>query len=382
MTSVVKVAEVVQALADKIAAGADTASAGTSPNHELKAAMVAKGYFQAGQTAGGIPTPYQNEKFLSNNGTELEWRAPSLIIVDPTGDGVTSIIKDGTPVLGSLIPKPYVADQVLSNNGTQLEWHDLPEGQVIPPDDGDDGKTLVVENGKIKWRKLTGGDVALPETTGQSGKLLTTNGAPLSEGGGLFWNPPAGTPGSGTPGSLIGYAEALSSTEEYTFDAMVYPDYSSAISAEADGIALSPVIRWGNTNVVTLDDNETPAGSWVEDGVFEFGRDCYATVYISQKAVGQFDGTTGDTALAGLYVVHERSHDVDIVGGLIGRRFTSLLNISGSISCSLTAKAGDCVSLRGLVTVFGGTGGALRYGAFSGVRPNFGILIAEAFPGG
>lgn len=385
MTSVVKITDVVQALAGKIAAGDDTAAAGSSPNHQLKAAMVAKGYFQAGQ-GGGIPTPYQDKKFLSNNGTELEWRSVLPGDVDPTGDGDTLIIKDGTPVWGNLIPKPYVADQVLSNNGTQLEWHDLPDDQLTPITPGDDGKILVIENGVVKWRTPSSGGITLPDTTGQDGKLLTTNGAPLSEGGGLFWGVPAGAPGSGTPGSLIGYAQAYS-TEEYTFSAMVYPDLNSAIAAEGE-VALAPVIRWGDNSVVTLDDGEIPAGTWVEDGVFEFGRDCFATLYITQHSMAEFNESTGTTALPGIYVVHETKDDFDIVGVIIGRNFTPPYtthlapSIGGSTSCSVIASAGDRVSLRGLVTVFGGTGGEIRYGAVHArTRPNFGILIMEAFPG-
>lgn len=396
MTSVVKITEVVQALADRIAAGADTTSAGTSPNHQLKAAMVAKGYFQAGQ-GGGIPTPYPDKKFLSNNGTELEWRTASPDVDEPTGDGDILIIKEGRPVWGNLIPKPYVAGQVLSNNGTQLEWHALPDDRLPPIDPGEDAKILVIENGVVEWRTLSSGGITLPDTTGRDGKLLTTNGAPLSEGGGLFWGVPAGAPGSGTPGSLIGYSQAYS-TEEFTFSAMVYPDHASATSAEQE-VALAPVIRWGNNNVVTLDDGETPAGTWVADGVFEFCRDCFATLYITQHAIAvEFDETTGTTALPELLVVHQRPftldgatrYDSDIVGAIVGRHFTEPYGVNkppptigGSISCSLTASAGDLVSLRGLVTVSGGTGGEIRYGAMSAstrTRPNFGILIMEAFP--
>lgn len=391
------------ALTAAVNAGDDT-SVPDTPNNAFKAAMQAKGFFEDDGGASNIPTPLVAGNFLKvRSDLELEWATIDTLPTTGGEEDMVLVIRDGELVWEHLIPKPYIADQVLSNNGTSLMWKALPDAKVPPVSEctSDTGCILTVVDGEVVWEPYTpGGDSLLPETDGQGGKVLSTDGTALASGGGLSWAWPAGAPGSGTPGSIIGYAHAYSITDgdradAFTFEATVYPDYATVTDETQDpGAAPYHTLNWGSTLVTTVDKEGDELGYWTDDGEFVFGRDCYVMVNAGQQVVANFNSATGKTISADIYIVHSRYegeldgepvYDSDILDVQVGRDFVwpyhSTPIISGTMSCATTVSAGDKIAVKALATLLDGDTGTLSYGSLHhSFRANFGILATEGFP--
>jgi hypothetical protein len=391
------------ALTAAVNAGDDT-SVPDTPNNAFKAAMQAKGFFEDAGAVSNIPTPLVTGNFLKvRSDLELEWATIDTL---PTTGGEKDkvlVIREGKLVWEYPLPKPYIANRVLSNDGTSLMWKELPDTKLPPVSEctSDTGCILTVVNNEVVWEPYTpGGDSLLPETDGKGGKVLITDGTALESGGGLSWEWPAGAPGSGTPGSIIGYAHAYSITDGdradvFTFESEVYPDIETLADDTQDpGVAPYRTLAWGSTLATTVDKEGGELGHWTADGEFVFERDAYVMVNAGQQVVANFNSATGKTISADIYIVHSRYageldgkpvYDSDILDGQAGRDFVwpyhSTPIISGTMSCATTVSAGDKILVTALVTMFDGSPGTLSYGSLHhSLRANFGILATVGFP--
>jgi hypothetical protein len=396
MANIVSPDWVIKHLAKGVAAGPDTTQPGDNANKALKTAFLSKHFYDA---AGGVvlPEPRLAGKYLSNDGTNLFWAdAPAALpTINPTGDDGKVVVRvNGEFTYRHIVPHPYPAGQTLFNDGSNLVWRNLPDLPTVDPTD--EGKVLVVENNTVTWKTLvSGGSTPLPETAGNTGLVLSNDGTALNDGASLRWSTSSGETEK-PPGTVIGYAHAYSIKDDsgdntFTLEASVYPDHLSVIGTLKDpGGDPYQVLQWGNTSVVSLD-GSPPFGEWVEDGVFEFSRDCFVIATATQHIYANYDAGTGYTVAGDVYLVY----DVDtgdgyrsfIVGGRAGVNFGSPYNpdhpptVGGSFSCAITVATGDALSVKGLFVTVGGTGGTLDYGAIKTyVRPTFGILAMEGFP--
>lgn len=391
------------ALTAAVNAGDDT-SVPDTPNNAFKAAMQAKGFFEDDGTVSNIPTPLVAGNFLKvRSDLELEWATIDTLPTTSGGeDDMVLVIRGGQLVWEHLIPKPYIADWALSNNGTSLIWKALPETKLPPVSEctSENGCILTVVNDKVVWEPYTpAADSLLPETNGKGGKVLSTDGTALASGGGLSWAWPAGAPGSGTPGSIIGYAHAYSITngdraDVFTFEATSYTDRAAGADTPDPGAAPYHTLKWGSTLVTTVDTEGGELGHWTADGEFVFERDAYVMVNAGQQVVANFNSATGKPLAAEIHIVHSRlvgeldgipTYDSDILDIEVGRDFVwpyhSTPIISGTMSCATTVSAGDKILVTALVTMFDGNPGTLSYGSLHhSLRANFGILATVGFP--
>lgn len=392
------------ALTAAVNAGDDT-SVPDTPNNAFKAAMQAKGFFDDAGAVSNIPTPLVAGNFLKvRSDLDLEWATIDTLPTTGGEEDKVLVIRDGQLVWEYPIPKPYIADQVLSNNGTSLIWKALPDTKLPPVSEctSENGCILTVVNDEVVWEPYTpAADSLLPETNGEGGKVLSTDGTALASGGGLSWSIPAGAPGSGTPGSIIGYAHAYSINDGYradvfTFEAPSYPDRETAVAEDSQDPGAAPyhTLKWGSTLVTTVDKEGGELGHWTADGEFVFERDAYVMVNAGQQVVANFNSATGKPLAAEIHIVHSRrvgeldgipTYDSDVLDMQAGRDFVwpyhSTPIISGTMSCATTVSAGDKILVTALVTMFDGNPGTLSYGSLHhSLRANFGILATVGFP--
>lgn len=392
------------ALTAAVNAGDDT-SVPDTPNNAFKAAMQAKGFFDDAGAVSNIPTPLVAGNFLKvRSDLDLEWATIDTLPTTGGEEDKVLVIRDGQLVWEYPIPKPYIADQVLSNNGTSLIWKALPDTKLPPVSEctSENGCILTVVNDEVVWEPYTpAADGLLPETNGKGGKVLSTDGTALASGGGLSWAWPAGAPGSGTPGSIIGYAHAYSITngdraDVFTFEAPSYPDRETAVAEDSQDPGAAPyhTLKWGSTLVTTVDKEGGELGHWTADGEFVFERDAYVMVNAGQQVVANFNSATGKPLAAEIHIVHSRlvgeldgipTYDSDVLDMQAGRDFVwpyhSTPIISGTMSCATTVSAGDKILVTALVTMFDGNPGTLSYGSLHhSLRANFGILATVGFP--